>query len=88
MARGRRERCPGDAPGGLARVKPAAAPRRALPEGACDCHVHFFQPHFADPPKAGTPLARIDSYRAMQARLGLQRVVVVQPWPSWPAAWR
>lgn len=55
-----------------------AAPRRALPDGACDCHVHFFQPHFADPPKAGTPLARIDSYRAMQARLGLQRVVVVQ----------
>ena len=37
-----------------------AAPRRALPDGACDCHVHFFQPHFADPPKAGTPLARID----------------------------
>lgn len=55
-----------------------AAPRRALPDGACDCHVHFFQPHFADPPKAGTPLARIDSYRAMQAHLGLQRVVVVQ----------
>ena len=55
-----------------------AAPRRALPDGACDCHVHFFQPHFSDPPKAGTPLARIDSYRAMQAHLGLQRVVVVQ----------
>ena len=53
-------------------------PRRALPDGACDCHVHFFQPHFAEPPQTGTPLASIDSYRAMQARLGLQRVVVVQ----------
>lgn len=56
----------------------AADPRRALPDGACDCHMHLFQPHFADPPKTGTPLAGIDSYRALQARLGLQRVVVVQ----------
>jgi len=40
--------------------------------------MHLFQPHFADPPKTGTPLAGIDSYRALQARLGLQRVVVVQ----------
>lgn len=48
------------------------------PVGACDCHMHLFQPHFADPPKTGMPLASIDSYRALQARLGLQRVVVVQ----------
>lgn len=48
------------------------------PAGACDCHMHLFQPHFADPPKIGTPLASIDGYRALQARLGLQRVVAVQ----------
>jgi D-galactarolactone isomerase len=59
-------------------VNRAAEARRALPDGACDCHMHLFQPHFADPPKTGTPLAGIDGYRALQARLGLQRVVVVQ----------
>lgn len=56
----------------------AADPRRALPDGACDCHMHLFQPHFADPPKTGTPRASVAMYRELQARLGLQRVVVVQ----------
>lgn len=49
-----------------------------LPAGACDCHMHLFEPHFADPPKSDTPLASMAMYRTLQARLGLQRVVVVQ----------
>jgi D-galactarolactone isomerase len=55
-----------------------AADRLAVPDGACDCHMHLFEAHFADPPRAGTPLASVAMYRALQARLGLQRVVVVQ----------
>jgi D-galactarolactone isomerase len=51
---------------------------QSVPDGACDCHMHLFQPHFADSLKAGTPLASVAMYRALQARLGLQRVVVVQ----------
>ena len=55
-----------------------AADRLAVPDGACDCHMHLFEAHFADPPRAGTPQASVAMYRALQARLGLQRVVVVQ----------
>lgn len=59
-----------------------AAPRFP-PAGACDCHVHVIGP------KAQFPLARERTYtpmdapaaelRAMLARLGLDRVVIVQP---------
>jgi D-galactarolactone isomerase len=59
-------------------------PRTKLPSGACDCHVHVYgelttypasQPSSAGP----IPEATADAYRALQARLGLERVVVVQP---------
>ena len=53
-------------------------PELIAPPGACDCHVHVFEPHFASPPKAGTPLASAAMYRQVQAALGLQRVVFVQ----------
>lgn len=53
------------------------------PPGACDCHVHVIGP------KAQFPLARertytpqdatLDQLRAMLGRLGLDRVVIVQP---------
>lgn len=56
-------------------------PPDATPDGACDTHVHFYQSRF---PIAPTALLKPDDasvadYRAVQARLGLSRVVVVQP---------
>jgi D-galactarolactone isomerase len=52
-----------------------------LPPGACDCHVHVFEPRFPLAPTATftPPHAPVDAYRAVQRRLGLSRVVVVQP---------
>ncbi len=58
-------------------------PRLTPPPGACDTHIHFYGPP-EDYPLAPTatftpPLATVEDYRAVQQRLGLQRVVVVQP---------
>jgi len=56
-------------------------PRLALPPGATDCHMHVY--HAEVPPAAGGPALpgdyREDGYREMQQRLGLERVIVVQP---------
>lgn len=56
-------------------------PRLKTPPGACDSHVHFYNAMY---PSAATALftppdAWIDEYRSLQNRLGLRRVVVVQP---------
>jgi predicted TIM-barrel fold metal-dependent hydrolase len=53
-----------------------------VPHGACDCHVHVFDP--ARFPYIATrrytpPEASIENLRALQAALHLERVVVVQP---------
>jgi len=56
-------------------------PRNAVPGGACDCHIHVFdrpsteiaERSYSAPP---APLAR---YRNVQAALGLDRAVIVQP---------
>lgn len=58
-----------------------AAPRMAVPGGACDCHIHIVEPRFL---AAGSDTSRFAGmaaadYRALQRRLGLERVVVVQP---------
>ncbi|MFC3337415.1 amidohydrolase family protein [Paracandidimonas soli] len=45
---------------------------------ACDAHIHIYDPRFA----AQAPIeenAGVPQYRALQARLGLKRAVVVQP---------
>lgn len=56
-------------------------PRRALPPGACDSHMHIFEPRFA--PSAHwprtPPVAPVAAYRQLQARLGTTRTVVVTP---------
>src|SRR5260221_7664007 len=56
-------------------------PRLALPPGATDCHMHVY--HAEVPPAPGGPALpgdfREDGYRKMQQRLGLARVIVVQP---------
>lgn len=50
-------------------------------QGACDCHIHINDPRFPYLPEAELqpPPATVADYRAVQAALGLQRVVVVQP---------
>ena len=60
-----------------------AAPRLACPAGAADCHIHIYGSR-EDYPLAPTcpfppPLAPVQAYRGLMARLGLERVVIVQP---------
>ena len=58
------------------------APRLVCPAGATDCHMHFYggredyplAPSCPFPP----PLAPVAAYRKLMARLGLERVVIVQ----------
>jgi D-galactarolactone isomerase len=55
-------------------------PRLAAPPGACDCHMHVYDAQV--PGLAGTFMPGhfpLEAYLAMQERLGLERVVVVQP---------
>jgi D-galactarolactone isomerase len=52
-----------------------------VPAGACDTHMHFYHHRYPAAPTAliQPPDAWIEDYRALQRRLGLERVVVVQP---------
>jgi len=56
-------------------------PAFKLPAGAVDCHMHIYDDRFPSAP--GTtlrpPNASIEQYRKVQARLGVQRNVVVTP---------
>ena len=58
-------------------------PRLQAPAGATDCHMHFYDTAERYPvaPSAAflPPPARVADYREVQERLGLERVVVVQP---------
>lgn len=56
-------------------------PRIAAPEGACDSHIHIYDPRF---PAAKADLsvvanATVADYRLLQRRIGTTRTVVVQP---------
>lgn len=56
-------------------------PKRPLPPGACDSHMHIFDPRFAPSshwPRT-PPVAPVAAYRQLQARLGTTRTVVVTP---------
>jgi predicted TIM-barrel fold metal-dependent hydrolase len=58
----------------------SAAPTFRVPPNTADCHFHIYDNRF--PPAAGglpAPDASPDDYRALQARLGTTRGVVVQP---------
>lgn len=59
----------------------ADKPRTAVPEGACDSHMHVYDRRFAaiDAPAAMVDHATADDYRLLQQRIGTQRTVVVQP---------
>lgn len=51
-----------------------------LPAGACDAHLHVFDPRFpAEAPQAMQAGATAADYATLRQRLGLQRAVVVQP---------
>lgn len=67
-------------PGGTGAGGNLAPPRLKAPPGACDCHMHIFDPRF--PPRADTPYpppaASVEEYLAVRRRLGLSRAVVVQ----------
>ena len=56
-------------------------PQRPLPPGACDSHMHIFDPRFAPSSQwpRTPPVAPVAAYRQLQARLGTTRTVVVTP---------
>ena len=58
-------------------------PKLLAPPGACDTHMHIYGPKeqypLAPTSKIDPPLAKIEDYESVQKRLGLQRVVIVQP---------
>jgi predicted TIM-barrel fold metal-dependent hydrolase len=53
-------------------------PRTQAPLGAADCHIHIYDPRFA-PQVDRVTNATASDYRLLQKRLGLSRVVIVQP---------
>jgi D-galactarolactone isomerase len=56
-------------------------PRLVPPAGACDTHMHVYDAAVPSAP-GGPPLPGhfpVEAYRAMRSRLGLERVIVVQP---------
>lgn len=57
------------------------SPRLKAPNGTCDTHMHFYNARFPSAPTAlmTPPDFWVDGYRAIQQRLHLERVVVVQP---------
>jgi predicted TIM-barrel fold metal-dependent hydrolase len=54
------------------------APKLKAPADAADCHIHIYDPRFQPPvdkPLNGT----VSDYRLLQKRIGVSRVVIVQP---------
>lgn len=55
-------------------------PKLAAPRGACDTHMHFYDERVPGAPGTFLPgHFTVEQYRDMQKRLGLERVIVVQP---------
>ncbi len=55
-------------------------PRLAVPRGACDTHMHFYDDRTPQAPGTFLPgHFPVEEYQAMQKRIGLERVIVVQP---------
>lgn len=60
----------------------ASPTRFAIPPGACDCHVHVFDPERLpySPTRTYTPgPASLDDLLAFEGRIGMSRCVIVQP---------
>ncbi len=62
-------------------MTPSAKPRLQTPNGACDTHIHIYDARYPTAPGGPPPPpdALVPSYRLTQQRLGLERVVIVQP---------
>ena len=57
-----------------------AAPKTAAPDHAADCHIHIYDPRFDQPgQRPGPARATVADYRLLQKRIGVSRVVIVQP---------
>jgi 2-pyrone-4,6-dicarboxylate lactonase len=59
-------------------------PRFDIPPGACDCHVHIFDPERFpySPRRSYTPgPASVDDLLTFESRIGMSRFVLVQPSP-------
>jgi len=55
-------------------------PKLKAPRGACDTHMHFYDQGVPGAPGTFLPgHFPVEPYQAMQKRLGLERVIVVQP---------
>ena len=57
-------------------------PDLKTPKGACDTHMHFYDATRYETATSAAftpPDASADDYKALQQRLGLERVVIVQP---------
>ena len=62
----------------------SSIPKHPVPYGATDCHMHIYGPPERYPvaPTNPSPVpfaSDLAAYRAVKARLGLTRTVVVQP---------
>ena len=60
---------------------PVSAPRLPTPPGACDTHMHIYEPGYPLRAEASHPSqpGTLAHYREIQKRLGLTRTVIVQP---------
>ena len=60
---------------------PGRIPKLQAPPGACDTHMHIYNSAYPASSKAWLfpPDFGVDDYRKIQARLGLQRTIIVQP---------
>lgn len=56
-------------------------PRLHTPTGACDTHMHIFEPEYTPLPGTNFPSmpGTVAEYRKLRSRLGLTRNVIVQP---------
>ena len=67
----------------LAHLPDPTSPRVPLPKGSTDCHAHVILPETDHPFVANRsytpPPATLADYRALHARLGIDRAVIVQP---------
>lgn len=59
----------------------SAVPTLKAPKNSCDTHVHFYNDRFPLAPTSwlSPPNYTVDQYKAMCARVGIDRVVIVQP---------
>jgi D-galactarolactone isomerase len=59
----------------------ATRPRLKAPPNSCDTHMHIYDRRFPQAPGGPKPPGDfpVEAYRGMQARLGVSRVVIVQP---------